>query len=69
MNAGNIVNMVIRLVMRQLIGRGINAGINKIGDRMDRGKSADETGKAPDSGKTRQRMSQSVRIARRLGRF
>jgi len=69
MNAGNIVNMVVRLVMRQVIGRGINKGIEVVGDRMNKGKSAEEQGQPPESGKTKQRMRQSVRMARRFGRF
>jgi len=72
MNAGSIVNMVVRLVMRRVIGKGINAGIDAVGNRMSRGKQGDGAGagtQAPQTGKTQKRVKQSMRAARRLGRF
>lgn len=70
MNAGNIVNMIIRLVMRRLIGKGINAGIDAVGSRMSRGK-PDGASPAPGQGSAQarnlgKRARQAMRLARRL---
>ena len=72
MNGGNIVNMIVRVVMRRVIGKGINAGVDAVGKRMNRGKEGDaaQTGQsAPATRKTGKRMKQSMRMARRFGRF
>lgn len=61
MNANQVINMVIRLVMRHVIGRGINVGI----DRATRGRV--ETG--PDGKKTARNVRQALKLGRRIGRL
>ncbi|WP_273524259.1 hypothetical protein [Rhodosalinus sediminis] len=67
MNANRIVQMVLRQVMRRLIGRGINAGI----DRATRGKRGDDAAQGPPpGGRDRARKTKkALRLARRFGRF
>jgi len=72
MNAGNIVNMVVRIIMRRVIGKGINAGVDAVGKRMSRGKTdegKEDDRPSPGAKTTGKRMKQSMRMARRMGRF
>ena len=69
MNANQIINMVVRMVMRRLLRSGVDAGINAVGKRMNRDKTPEEVGKAPDTGETEKRMRQSMRMSRKMGRF
>ncbi|RBI84073.1 hypothetical protein DRV85_13785 [Rhodosalinus halophilus] len=76
MNANRIFDMMLRQVMRRLIGRGVNAGI----DRMTRGGGQND-GEADGAGGKGRRASpggarkharttkQAMRLARRIGRF
>jgi len=37
MNANQMINMVIRIVMRRFLSRGVNAGMDAVGKRMGGG--------------------------------
>jgi hypothetical protein len=72
MNAGNIVNMIVRMVMRRVIGKGIKAGIGAVAKRRGqgaRGEDGQKDSQAPQTGKTQRRLKQSMRAVRRIGRF
>ncbi|PTX55387.1 hypothetical protein C8N43_0020 [Litoreibacter ponti] len=63
-----IINMFMRIVMRKLIKAGINKGVDMAAKR---GAAGDEL--TPEqrqmAGKNKKRAKQSVRMARRIGRF
>lgn len=61
MNASQMINMVIRLVMRRVVGRGINAGI----ERATRG----NKDHGPDGQKTVRNARKTMKLGRRMGRF
>lgn len=73
MNANQLIDMVIRMVTRRLIGRGINAGIDLAANKMTKGKrSADpEQARVQDDAakETANRTKQMMRAGRRIGRF
>ncbi len=69
MNANRIVSMVINMIMRRLLRSGVDAGMNAVGKRMNKGKTDAEIGKSPDSRHATKRMKQSMRITRKIGRF
>lgn len=71
MNVNHAVNMILRLVFRQMLHRGVNAGIDAVARR---GKPADEM--TPDEQARARSMQQAVgrgrqalRMGRRIGRF
>jgi hypothetical protein len=60
-----ILNMVIRQVIRQIVGKGMNAGIGRLTRGRDEGTPAQQA-------KTRQTSDQAkgaMRLLRRFGRF
>lgn len=66
------MNQIINMVMRQIVRRLVNAGINKSVDMAaKRGKAGEEL--TPEqkklAGANKKRAKQSVRMARRIGRF
>ncbi|MEL6375614.1 MAG: hypothetical protein AAFQ04_00265 [Pseudomonadota bacterium] len=73
MNANQIINMVIRMVMRRALRGGVNAGIDAISKRKSKNQVADgqpaQAQGGPDSKETTKRMKQSMRMARKMGRF
>lgn len=64
MNLNRIVNMVVRVVMRQAINLGIMKGIDLAARR---GKSADQI--AQSDPKTRREVAETTKRARRLARL
>lgn len=72
MNANRMINMVIRIVMRKLVGRGVNAGL---GAMSRRGKNADAPQSEADRAQGRaarkqgKRARQAMRATRRATRF
>ncbi len=66
MNANQIVNMVVRMVMRRLVRTGVNAGINAAGNRLNKAKPDQATGKPPETAQSTQRAKQAMRMMRRL---
>jgi len=73
MNADRLISMVIRQVMRRVIGRGITAGIKAVsgGKSSQPGKKRnDPQGRpVPGAAQDTKRARQAMRAARRLGRF
>lgn len=69
MNADRMISMVIRMVMNRLLRGGVNAGINAVGNRMNRDKTPEQTGKAPNSDKAVKRTKQAMRVSRKIGRL
>ena len=76
MNANGLINMVIRIVMRQVIGRGINAGIDMATRRRSEGGAPGQGEAAPqdrrqaaEGRETARRAKQAMRVTRRIGRF
>ncbi|ETA49945.1 hypothetical protein [Ponticoccus alexandrii] len=63
MNANQIVSMIVRTVMRQLINRGVNAGFNQISRRGGSAKGQGPTAITPE-----RRAQMQVRQARRAAR-
>ena len=61
MNANQMINMVIRLVMRQVTQRAVNSGIG----RAARGRK--NTG--PDGAQTVGNARKTMKLGRRIGRF
>ncbi len=43
MNANQIINMVLRTVMRKMIQSGVNAGMGAVGSRLNKNKAAKDT--------------------------
>lgn len=71
MNANHLINMIVRMVTRQLLHRGVNAGIDAVAGR---GKSReemsrDERQQARSAKKSVGRANQAMRAARRIGRL
>lgn len=63
MNASQIVNMIIRTVMRQLVNRGVSAGVNQVSRRMNGG-----SGQGPKTVSPERQAQMKVRQARRAAR-
>ena len=66
-----MINMVVRMVMRQLINRGVSAGLDKaFGSEKDpKHMTPDERQKHQQSRANAKRSKQAIRVARRFGRF
>lgn len=61
------IDRIIQMVVRQIVRRGVNAGINAGVDAVSRRKGGGaDTGQAKN---TKKQIKQSMRIARRMGRF
>ncbi|KRS14379.1 hypothetical protein XM53_01240 [Roseovarius atlanticus] len=72
MNANRIINMVIRMVMNRLIRSGVNAGIDKMSKRGKKpadGQNAPDPQQKQQTAQTQKRMRQSMRVARKIGKF
>ncbi|QFT93087.1 hypothetical protein FIU86_09545 [Roseovarius sp. THAF9] len=72
MNANRIINMVIRMVMNRLIRSGVNAGIDKFSQRGKTppdGQGAADPQQKHQTAETQKRMRQSMRVARKVGKF
>ncbi|MBN2905447.1 MAG: hypothetical protein JXJ18_01930 [Rhodobacteraceae bacterium] len=72
MNANGLINMAVRIVMRKLMNKGVDAGIDLASRR---GQGAQHPDAPPDpklqarTRETRKRAQQAMKIARRMGRF
>ncbi|SPJ22775.1 hypothetical protein [Palleronia abyssalis] len=71
MNASRLISMVGRMVMRRLISRGVNAGIDKAFGSKSSGKPAtpEERLQQQAAKKNAQRSKKAIRVARRFGKF
>ncbi len=70
MNMSGLVNMILNRVIRALVNKGVNAGMNRLSRK---GKGADQTegdGTGPSvyANATNQRVRQVARLTRRIGR-
>jgi hypothetical protein len=71
MNPDRLFSMLVRMVMRKAVNKGLDAGI----DRMTRGggtgpQEGEASRPAPGQDRSRARqLKKSVRMARRMGRF
>ncbi len=65
-----IIQMIINTIMRQLINRGISAGINHVAKRgkSDDQMTPDDHQQAQDAKQIAKRARQAANAARRLGR-
>ncbi|MBE0452388.1 hypothetical protein [Roseovarius autotrophicus] len=61
MNASQMINMVIRMVVQRLLRQGINKGMDAMSGETARS--------GPDGRKTAQRTRQAMKLGRRIGRF
>ncbi|TDL84147.1 hypothetical protein E2L08_01370 [Palleronia sediminis] len=66
MNLGQIGTMAVRMILRRLMSRGMNAGINRAFGAARTPGAAKQGRAAQVSGK---RTKQAMRVARRFGRF
>lgn len=72
MNANQLINMAVRIVMRKLLHKGIDAGVDMASRR---GHGADPEARPDDpqgraqANETKKRLRQSMRVVRRMGRF
>lgn len=62
-----MINMVVRIVVRQLVNLGITKGIDAWANRQGR-KDATPEQKA-QTAETKKRARQAIRVSRRIGRF
>ncbi|MBC7132833.1 MAG: hypothetical protein H5U16_06970 [Roseovarius sp.] len=61
MNANQMINMVIRMIMQRFLRQGINKGFGAMGGGGAR--------PGPDGRKTAQRARQAMKLGRRIGRM
>lgn len=71
MNASQIINMVLRMAMRRVIGRGVNAGIDRAfgTKKASADMSPEDRAKARAAGQNAARSKRAIRNIRRFGRF
>ena len=62
-----IMNMVIRRVMNIAINKGINAGVDQMAKR--KGRNPNDPAHSAEIAQDKQRLRQTARFTRRLGRF
>lgn len=68
MNANQLINMAVRIVMRKLMHKGINAGIDMASRRRPGQEAADPRQKA-EADQAAKRARKAMRVTRRMGRF
>ncbi|KPP84607.1 MAG: hypothetical protein HLUCCO07_05775 [Rhodobacteraceae bacterium HLUCCO07] len=71
MNANQIINLVMRMFIRKAVGRGMNAGINRLAGK---GKSREEMSpeerrKARQGKQSARRARQAMKMGRRIGKM
>ena len=76
MNINQILNMAMRLFMRKVLSRGINAGMDLAARRGGGGDAApsepltpEERQRAREAKQTAKRARQAAKLGRRIGRF
>lgn len=71
MNANRLITMVVRMFMRKLVNRGVNAAIGKAGRRGEprRDMTPQERKTAGSAKRTARHARQAGRLFRRMGRF
>ena len=69
MDAGRMINMVLRMVLRPLINKGINAGIARVSKGRGAASPEEEQAHKQQSAQTAKRARQAMRVTRKIGRF
>ncbi|SLN29193.1 hypothetical protein ROJ8625_01247 [Roseivivax jejudonensis] len=71
MNANQIISMIGRMVMRRLISRGVNAGIDTAfgKGKAPKDMTPEERQQARSAKKTSRQAKRAMRVARRAGRL
>lgn len=73
MNANKLISMAINMILRRVMRSGIDAGINAVANRKkgQTPNTPDQSAKkgGPDTRELQQRMTKTIRLGRRLGRF
>ena len=70
MNVNGLINMVIRMVMRNLLNRGVNTAFDMVDrKRAKSGKAQPEQHDGPWNEKGKQNTKQAMRTLRRFKRF
>lgn len=73
MNMNQIITMVIRIIMRKVLGRGIDAGIKMAtrrgGSKPDHGPTPDERASALLAQKSARKALQAAKLTGRMGRL
>ena len=66
-----MINMVVRMILRRLINRGVSAGLDRaFGANKDpRQMTAEERRKHEQAQANAKRSKQAIRVARRFGQF
>ena len=68
MNANRMVSMLINMVIRKLMRKGVDAGVKAVANRKGANGQPGQ-GKAPDTAKMQKNARQSMRAMRKLTRF
>ena len=71
MNANQLINMVIRIVMRQVIGRGVRAGMDAASNKLaKRGGDSDADRQQEMAARdTAKRATKALRAGKRINKF
>ena len=73
MNMNQIINMAMRIIMRRILGRGIDAGIKMAtrrgGSERDQVLAPEERERARMDKTTARKARQAAKLTRRMGRF
>ncbi|RVT85147.1 hypothetical protein DXV76_05070 [Rhodobacteraceae bacterium CCMM004] len=71
MNVNRIVTMVTRMIMRRLISKGVNAGLDRAfgAKKPNAQMTPEERRQAAAAGQNARRARQAAKMARRAGRF
>ncbi len=70
MNANGLINMVMRLVMRKFLSRGIDAGFDRFAGKGGKTANPEAARRNEKQGReTARRAKQAMRVTRRIGRF
>ncbi|MEX5729383.1 hypothetical protein Ga0609869_002736 [Rhodovulum iodosum] len=69
MNANRMINMAVRIVMRKLMNKGINAGVDLAARRGQGNDDPADPQKRAAAQQTAKRARQAMRVTRRMGRF
>ncbi|WP_120501549.1 hypothetical protein [Roseovarius sp. EL26] len=69
MNPNQILNMAMRMIMRRVIGKGVNLGMNAIERKINKGQPQQDAAMTAQNRDTIKRTKQSLRTTRRFGKF
>ena len=69
MNPNQILKMALRMIMRRIIGKGMNLGMNAVERKMSKGQPSHEQTKVTENRETMKQVKQSLRVTRKFGKF